>query len=180
MSQIFTRGADTISSGDVIDLILADHREFERLFRSLRNREQDRATGLKELADLLVAHALAEESEVYPQLKTQAPAEADEIEHGVEEHGEGHQALARLQSVADVDSEEWEEALEELVEGVNHHIDEEEREVLNAAREEVPERIRLQLGEAFMRARLGWLQNDAGDPAHVRRLVADYEERGQL
>lgn len=180
MAQTFTHGADTISSGDVVDLILADHREFERLFRSLRNREDDRATTLRQLADLLVAHALAEESEVYPKLKQQAPAEADEIEHGVEEHGEGHEALAKLQAIADVDSDAWEEALEELVEGVNHHIDEEEREVINAAREEVAEATRLQLGVSFMRARLGWLQNDAGDPAHVRELVADYEERGKV
>lgn len=180
MSQITNQGADTIQSGDVVDLIMADHREFERLFRLLRNRDEDRPARLRELADLLVAHALAEESEVYPHLKVQAPAEADEIEHGVEEHGEGHQALAQLQAITDVDSQAWEDALEELVEGVSHHIDEEEREVLNAAREEVAEQTRLQLGEGFMRARLGWLQNDPGNPEHVRQLVADYEDRGAL
>lgn len=180
MSQIANQGADTIQSGDVVDLIMADHREFERLFRLLRNRDEDRTALLRELADLLVAHALAEESEVYPHLKVKAPEEREEIDHGVEEHGEGHQALARLQAVADVDSQEWEDALEELVEGVSHHIDEEERDVLNAAREEVAERTRLQLGEGFMRARLGWLQNRAGSPEHVRELVADYEERGLL
>lgn len=180
MSHAISRGADTVSSGDVVDLIIADHREFERLFRALRNREEDRAARIEELADLLVAHALAEESEVYPQLRVRAPEESEEIEHGVEEHGEGHEALAKIQSIEDVNSEEWEEALEELVENVTHHIDEEEREVLNAAREEVAERTRLQLGQGFMRARLGWLQNNPGDPEHVRRLVADYAERGAL
>lgn len=180
MSQTVDRGADTSSSGDVVDLIQADHREFERLFRSLRDRGQDRATLLGELADLLVAHALAEESEVYPQLKVQSPDEAEDIDHSVEEHGEGHEALARVQSITDVDSDEFEEALDALVESVTHHIDEEERDVLSTAREDVPDRIRLNLGEAFMRARLGWLRNRAGDPAHVRELIADYEDRGAL
>lgn len=180
MGQATSAGADTISSGDVVDLILADHREFERLFRALRNREEDRPDRLRELADLLVAHALAEESEVYPRLKNRAPGEREEIEHGVEEHAEGHEMLARLQGVADVDSEEFEEALEDLVEAVNHHIDEEEREILNAARENVAEEIRLELGEGFLRARLGWLEAGAGAPETVRRLVADARQRGEL
>lgn len=180
MSQITTSGADTVSSGDVVDLILADHREFERLFRALRNREEDRPARLGELSNLLVAHALAEESEVYPRLKQQAPSEADEVEHGVEEHAEGHEALANLLAVSDVDSEEFEESLEELVEAVGHHIDEEEREVLNAAREQVPEQVRRELGQAFMRARLGWLQNDAGAPDRVQDMVDDYRARGVL
>lgn len=178
MSQTVNLGADTSSSGDVVDLILADHRAFETLFRALRNREEDRASRLRELADLLVAHALAEELEVYPHLKAKAPSERDDIEHSVAEHAEGHEALARLQAIADVDSDEFEEALEELVEVVNHHVDEEERDVLNAAREEVAPRTRLRLGEAFMRARLGWLRNGAGDPAHVRTLLVDQEEQG--
>lgn len=180
MSQATSRGADTISSGDVVDLILADHREFERLFRTLRNREEDRPGRLRELADLLVAHALAEESEVYPRLETRAPAEREEIAHGVQEHAEGHEVLARLQGVADVDSEEFEEVLEELVEAVNHHIDEEERDVLNAARENVADQTRLELGEGFMRARIGWLEAGAGSPENVQRLVDEARQRGEL
>ncbi|HVM13545.1 MAG TPA: hemerythrin domain-containing protein [Egibacteraceae bacterium] len=177
MSDITTKGAGSISSGDVVELILADHREFERLFRELRNRDTDRASVLRELADLLVAHALAEESEVYPGLRAQVPDESDEIRHSVQEHAEGNEALARLQAVDDVDSQEFEDALEELVEAVTHHIDEEERDVLNAARESVAERTRLNLGEGFMRARLGWLQNGAGEPERVRELVEDYRRR---
>lgn len=177
MSQATTRGADAVSGGDVVDLILADHREFERLFRELRNRDADRASVLRDLADLLVAHAMAEESEVYPGLRAQIPSEAEEIHHSVEEHAEGNEALARLQAVKDVDSDEFEDALEELVELVTHHIDEEEREVLNAARESVAERTRLDLGEGFMRARLGWLQTGPGSPEKVRDLVAEYRRR---
>jgi hemerythrin-like domain-containing protein len=168
------------SSGDVIDLILSDHREFERLLRALRNREEDRATRLRELADLLVAHAEAEEREVYPVLKRKAPEEAEEIEHGSEEHAEGHEALAALQDVDDVDSEEFEDKLEELSEAITHHLDEEERDVLNAAREAVDEEQRRELGSAFLRVRGQLLEDGAGAPEHVRELVEQAKEAGEL
>lgn len=173
-------GADTVDTRDVVELILADHREFERLMRALRNREEDRAVRLRELADLLVAHAEAEEREVYPTLKRRAPEEAEEIEHGSEEHSEGHEALAGLQDADPEDDDAFEEALEELVETVNHHLDEEERDVLNAAREHVDGATRERLGEAFLRVRRQLLDEGAGEPANVRRLVAEAREAGEL
>lgn len=173
-------GADTLDSRDVVGLILADHREFERLFRALRNREEDRKARLRELADLLVAHAEAEEREVYPSLRQKAPEEADEIEHSVEEHAEGHEALLRVLQVTDPDSGEFEETLEELVEAVTHHLDEEERDVLNAAREHVPDGTRAQLGEAFLRVRREWLDKRPGDVETVAGLVGRATQRGDL
>src|SRR5690554_5752339 len=127
-----TMGAGAIDTEDVVELILADHREFERLLRQLRNREADRAGLLHQLADLLVAHAEAEEREVYPALKRKAPSEAEEIDHGAEEHAEGHEALLALQQTDIDDVDAFEEALEELSESLTHHLDEEERDVLNA------------------------------------------------
>jgi hemerythrin-like domain-containing protein len=174
------QGADTIDSDDVVDLILADHREFERLLRALRNREEDRTARLRELADLLVAHAEAEEREVYPVLQRQAPEESDEIAHGSEEHSEGHEALAALQAVSDVDSVAFEEALEELSEKVTHHLDEEERDVLNAAREHVADERRAELGAAFLRVRAALLEEGAGDARRVQALVEEARARGEL
>lgn len=174
-------GAHTVEgTTDVVDLILADHREFERLLRALRNREEDRSARLRELADLLVAHAEAEEAEVYPALRRKAPDEAEEIEHSVEEHAEGHEVLlAVLESDPD-DDEAFEETLEELVETLTHHLDEEERDVLNAAREEVSAEQRRDLGEAFLRVRAEWLGRSAGDMDTVRSIVQRERERGHL
>jgi hemerythrin-like domain-containing protein len=180
MADTLPHGADHAETEDVVELILADHREFERLFRALRNREEDRAAKLAELADLLVAHAEAEEREVYPKLEEEAPAEADEIEHSHEEHSEGHEKLLALLRVEDVDGEDFEEALEELVETVNHHLDEEERDVLNAARENVSDEERAELGRAFLRVRNELLGGSPGDVDNVARLVQEAEERGEL
>ncbi|WP_211262441.1 hemerythrin domain-containing protein [Nitriliruptor alkaliphilus] len=103
-------GADAVDGEDVVELILADHREFERLLRELRNRATDRSAVLADLADLLVAHAEAEEREVYPTLKRKAPEEAEEIEHGAEEHAEGHEALLALQRIDAADDDAFEAA----------------------------------------------------------------------
>jgi hemerythrin superfamily protein len=180
VTDTLPHGADAADTDDVVELILADHREFERLFRALRNREEDRAGRLRELADLLVAHAEAEEREVYPKLERHAPEAEDEIEHSHEEHSEGHEKLLDLLRVEDVDSEAFEEALEELVETVTHHLDEEERDVLNAARESVPDEQRAELGQAFRRVRGELLEGSPGTVDHVARLVQEAEERGEL
>jgi hemerythrin-like domain-containing protein len=167
----------TTTSTDVIELILADHRRFEELFRGLRDRTSDRAGLLKDLAELLVAHAEAEESEVYPALRRFKEVDDHEVEHGAEEHAEGHQALLALMEVEDTTSDEWEDKLEELVENINHHLEEEERTILNDARETVPDQRRAELGEKFTRVRAERIDAGCGSLDHVRELVAATEDR---
>ncbi|MBB5957542.1 hemerythrin superfamily protein [Saccharothrix tamanrassetensis] len=162
---------------DVVELILADHRRFEELFRELRDRSSDRSALLVDLAALLVAHAEAEESEVYPALKRYRGVEDEEVDHGAEEHAEGHQALLALMEVSDTGSEEWESALEELVEALNHHVDEEERTILNAAREQVPDDRRAELGRLFQEVRQDRLDDDCGDLEYVRKIAKATADR---
>ena len=175
------RGAGTIDSSDVVELILGDHAEFERLLRQLRRDDADRPAARAELADLLVAHAEAEEAEVYPTLRSHVPSDEEgEVAHGREEHAEGHAELLALLEIDDVDSEAFSEQLEEVSEVVMHHLDEEEREVLNLAREHVAEDVRAQLGSAFMRVRAEQLRDNPGDVANVRRLVDRARREGLL
>ena len=54
------------TQGDVIELILDDHRRFEALLRDLRDSTSDRDAVRRALATLHTAHALAEEKHVYP------------------------------------------------------------------------------------------------------------------
>ncbi|SES16398.1 hemerythrin domain-containing protein [Actinokineospora terrae] len=164
-------------SGDVIELILADHRRFEDLFRRLRDNSEDRVGALRDLAELLVAHAEAEEGEVYPALRRFQDIDAHEVEHGAEEHAEGHQALLALMEVGDPEAQEWDEKLEDLVKAINHHVDEEERTILNAARDTVPEQRRVELGEKFVEARAARVSAGCGDISHVRDLVEQTKHR---
>ncbi|MFF7240035.1 hemerythrin domain-containing protein [Streptomyces collinus] len=156
---------------DVVELILQDHRRMEDLFRLMRSVEADRAGALKEFADLLIAHAQAEEAKVYPALKRYKNIDDDEVEHGEHEHDEGNQALLDLLEVDEVGSKEWDSKLEELVEAVTHHADEEERTILNGARENVAMQRREELGAAFWEERERQLKADCGSVDNVRRIV---------
>ncbi|MEU2059618.1 hemerythrin domain-containing protein [Streptomyces sp. NPDC013455] len=156
---------------DVVELILRDHRRMEDLFRLMRSVEADRAAALEEFADLLIAHALAEEAEVYPALKRYKNIDDEEVEHGEHEHDEGNQALLALLEVDEVGSEEWDEKLEELVQAVTHHADEEERTILNGARENVAMKRREELGAAFREERERRLKSGCGSVDNVRRIV---------
>lgn len=158
---------------DVVELILDDHRRMEELFRAMRSVEAERAKALEKFADLLIAHALAEEAEVYPALRRYRDIDNEEVEHGVEEHEEGNEALLALLEVDDVGSDDWDEKLEKLVEAVTHHTDEEERTILNGARENVAMERREELGTAFTKERDKHLKAGCGSVDNVRRIVKD-------
>ena len=158
-------------TSDVVELILQDHRRMEDLFRRMRSVEVDRGAALREFSDLLIAHALAEESKVYPALKRYKNIEDDEVEHGEEEHDEGNQALLALLEVEEIGGDEWDEKLEELVEAVTHHADEEERTILNGARENVAMERREELGKAFWEERERQLKSGCGSVDNVRKIV---------
>ncbi|MFH8414506.1 hemerythrin domain-containing protein [Streptomyces collinus] len=156
---------------DVVELILQDHRRMEDLFRRMRSVEDDRAGALREFADLLIAHAQAEEAEVYPALKRYKNIDDEEVEHGEHEHDEGNEALLELLLVEEVGSDEWDSKLEELVEAVNHHADEEERTILNGARENVAMQRRQELGRAFVQERERQVKAGCGSVENVRKIV---------
>ena len=67
-------------AADVVDLIMADHREVERLFELLKQQPTTRGLNFPVLCALLIAHSRAEESEVYPVAKDEA-GETEEVAH---------------------------------------------------------------------------------------------------
>ena len=166
--------------GDVIDLILDDHRRFEALLRDLRDSTSDRDAVRKALAALHVAHAEAEEKHVYPKLERKDAITEHEAEHGEEEHAEGHQAMLAVLELKGTDTQAFDDAVEELATALNHHLTEEELTILNPAREEVSEEIRAELGLAFLTERNQQLDADCGAIDNVRRIVEAAEKEGLL
>ena len=93
-------------SGDVIERILDDHRLFEELLREARRTDSDRAAARQALAEVLVAHATAEEEKVYPTLRRKAEdITPHEAEHGEEEHAEITEALLAFLRCAGTDTQ---------------------------------------------------------------------------
>jgi hypothetical protein len=166
--------------GDVVDLILDDHRRFEALLRELRDSSSDREAVRRAFSALHVAHALAEEELVYPKLRRKGAVSAHEAEHGEEEHAEGHEALLAVLELKGTDTQAFDDAVEELATAVNHHLTEEELTILNPAREEVGDQVRAELGKAFAKRRNELLDDDCGSLTQVREIVASAERQGLL
>jgi len=167
-------------AGDVVELILEDHRRFEQLLRQLRDSSADRDAVRQAFATLHVAHAEAEEKHVYPVLRSKDAIDEHEAEHGEEEHAEGNEALLALLELKGTDTQSFEDALEKVAELVNHHLTEEELSILNPARADVSERVRADLGEKFAAERNAQIDRHCGRLEHVRDLVADAREKGLL
>ena len=167
-------------SGDVIDLIIEDHRRFEALLRDLRNAETDRERVRAAFSALHVAHAEAEEKHVYPVLRRKSSVDAEEAQHGEEEHAEGNEALLALLECSGTNTQKFDDALEKLAEVVNHHLTEEELTILNPAREDVAEATRIDLGERFATERNRQIDSDCGNIVNVRRIVQQAHAEGLL
>jgi len=158
-------------AGDVVELILEDHRLFEHLLRELRNEQNDRDALRQQVAELLVAHGEAEESKVYPQLERKDAIDEEEAEHGEKEHQEGYEKLLPLLEATELYDEEFSNLLHEFSETLLHHLDEEERDILNPAREDVSEDDRASLGAAWVTERNRMLDDGCGSTEQVRALV---------
>ncbi len=167
-------------SGDVIELILEDHRLFESLLRDLRDNSVDRDAVRQAFATLHVAHAEAEEKHVYPKLRRKDAIGEHEAEHGQEEHAEGHVALLAVLELKGTDTQAFDDAVEKLAAAVNHHLTEEELSILNPAREEVGPQVRAELGEQFARERNAQVDAGCGSVDNVRRIVEAARKAGVL
>jgi hemerythrin superfamily protein len=145
---------------NVVDLIMNDHRELERIFDELMTQPDRRPNLVPVMITLLTAHSRAEESEVYP-----AAAEAGgshDVEHSQKEHLEADQLAADV-AATDHDSPDFAEKLTKLIDAVRHHVGEEEETVLPGMRDNLPADRLDELGQAFLRSRaehLGDLPED--------------------
>jgi hemerythrin superfamily protein len=168
-------------TGDVIDLIIDDHRRFERLLRQLRDSTQDRDAVRRAFADVLIGHGVAEEELVYPILRRKAEDIGEhEVEHGEEEHAEGNEALLKVLELKGTDTQAFTDAVEELSNLIAHHVAEEELTILSPARTEVGPQVRADLGEKWAARRNQLIDDGCGSVENVRRIVAEAAAEGKL
>jgi hemerythrin-like domain-containing protein len=121
----------TESQRDVVEVLTADHREFDRIFtelEGLRGRsEPDALTRKRELVDEvtigLVKHSVAEETRVYPLVEKKLDKE--EAEHSKEEHAEAEETMKRLERM-DAGDPGFDDAVAELIGEIRHHVEHEE------------------------------------------------------
>jgi hemerythrin superfamily protein len=168
------------TSGDVLERILEDHRLFEDLLRLARRNDTDREAARHALAEVLVAHATAEEEKVYPTLRRGRAITAHEEEHGEEEHAEIIDALLEFLAAKGTDTQKYDDALEELATAVNHHSNEEEQTIINPSREDVSLDRREELGIAWLTRRNQLLEEGCASPDQVAALLEEAVDEGTL
>jgi hemerythrin superfamily protein len=119
---------------DAIELIKADHRKVERLFREFEE-AGDRAYKTKQelvgqIVEELEVHAAIEEEIYYPAVEAKARKDGKElIAEAVEEHHVVKILLSELGSMSSGD-EAFDAKVTVLMENVRHHVEEEESELL--------------------------------------------------
>ncbi|MFI9810058.1 hemerythrin domain-containing protein [Streptomyces sp. NPDC052301] len=150
-------------------MILRDHRTMEDLLRLMRNTEADRETALHDFAHLMIAHGEAERASVHPVLVSFD--DGDTVEHIETAHQEAVKVLFALLQVQEIGSAEWDWRLQQLASVTARHTDEEERILVNRARETLSRRCREELGAGFARTEADLLTARCGSVASVHRMV---------
>ena len=121
----------TENQRDVVELLSADHQEFDRIFRELedlRGRQDEESLQRKgslvdEVTIGLVKHSVAEETQVYPRVEKQIDEE--EARHSKEEHAEAEEIMKRLERMEPADPE-FDPTVTRLIEEIRHHVEHEE------------------------------------------------------
>ena len=121
---------------DAVKLLKDDHKKVKDLFRQFESaRTADRKKKIAEEAmNELDVHAEIEEEIFYPAAKAKADKEGKElVAEAVEEHHVVKMLIAELKAMPEV-NEQYEAKFTVLIENVEHHIEEEEKEMLPDAK----------------------------------------------
>lgn len=138
-------------ANDPMRILKADHREVEKLLDKLAESEEgtEREKMVDELVTKLRAHMEAEESIVYPSVKTEV-GEEDEEEAEIE-HGLAREGLEKVQQMVQMPG--FGAAVEMLKGGISHHVEEEETQLLPELKDNLDREEWLAIGDALVEAK---------------------------
>src|SRR4051812_32837516 len=128
---------------DAVKLLKDDHKKVKDLFRQFEKaRSDDRKKAIaEEVFHELEVHAAIEEEMFYPAAKEKADKEGKElVAEAVEEHHVVKVLIGELQQMREV-NEQFEAKFTVLIENVEHHIEEEEKEMLPDAKKALGDEI---------------------------------------
>jgi len=117
---------------DIFQLLKKDHQEAMQLFKRIESGKGDKVNLFSELRQELMVHMEGEEKVFYPVLKKNDQTR-ELIEEGIQEHKEAKKIIKEMQSSKRAD-EQWDSRFQELKEAIQHHVDEEEKELFVKAK----------------------------------------------
>ncbi|MGH7388769.1 MAG: hemerythrin domain-containing protein [Candidatus Rokuibacteriota bacterium] len=126
------------------ELLKRQHREVESLFKKVEKTENgsERRRLLDQIANKLEMHTRIEEEIFYPAMRELETRKAEKmVDEAYEEHHVVKLVLAELPDV-DVEDERFEAKMTVLSELVEHHVEEEEKEMFRTAQKLGDERLK--------------------------------------
>lgn len=164
---------DKNESSDIIQLILNHHRPLKSLIKTMKSKTATYANkkqAFAEFAPALVAHAKPEEQSWYKFMKARKDSRVEGLEGDVE-HGLADHLCEELKTTEDKSL--FMAKVKVLAELVEHHIEEEEREMLPHFKRETKQDVRIALGEEYKKIRKGLLDADKDDarPTRLQSIV---------
>ena len=117
---------------DAIELLKTQHQEVKGLFKRIEKAEEDEKQDLfEQLADALAVHAAIEEKHFYPATKNARTEEL--LQEAVEEHLSAKRLIADLMEMSPEDPQ-FDAKVAVLEEQIEHHVEEEEKELFPKVR----------------------------------------------
>lgn len=163
---------------DVVELALADHRRIRRLSQSLDDGARWAARSgpgwvpahvWQRLAELLLAHTLAEEEVCFPLARRSGPHAAADARRMAAGHRGIREAIAEAALQA-AGSPAWWRAVRAVQADLPFHLDQEERGILARLRSQLAPERRLELGRQWTAVVAAWTP-DAGREQDARRAL---------
>jgi iron-sulfur cluster repair protein YtfE (RIC family) len=152
----FSSGDTNVESTDILDTLKKEHDEVKDLLANLSDAETaaQRRNLVKKIKAALVPHTKAEEKVVYDAVIALRAKDAQMDGHeGYLEHEWAAKTLQRLEAIGNAASPEHKAAGKVLKELVEHHIDEEERNVWKDVKEHFSDDDRKKMNVKFLSAK---------------------------
>jgi hemerythrin-like domain-containing protein len=151
MAWVGVRGSTVTRRGsmDALKLLKEDHDRVKKMLRELdettERADKTRTDGIEKLREALAIHEVIEEEIFYPALKEHAEAK-DIVLEAYEEHDVVNIIMSEIVQTP-TDDETWKAKFTVMKENLEHHIEEEEGEMFEKARDIFDKDVLEQLGE---------------------------------
>ncbi|UYL10261.1 immunity 49 family protein [Bdellovibrio sp. SKB1291214] len=148
---------------DIIEMILEDHKPLKKLIKIMKDSDREiseRAEAFAEFAPLLISHAKPEEDSLYAFMKKDEDLREEGLEGDVE-HQLADQLCEEIKRTTD--PEEMGARIKVLAELVEHHIEEEEEDLLPDFKDNSEIEERVALGKQFIELKTAMLVKGGED-----------------
>ncbi len=141
-------GGDWLSEKQesIYSILKEEHKEVQKLFKQILDSEKFQADIFSQIDQALTMHMQGEEKHFYPRL-----TDSDETHELTLEAIEEHNAAKQLQStIASSDSEVQFAKTQVLSEMIEHHVEDEEKELFKAAKKVLSKEDENEIGRLFL------------------------------